>query len=208
METTDSEAICRLFHSYDFEGDLDFQSGCKTILQHLDQETTENTLQTKLFYFSRKFGKLTLSDYKRWLRNTEKRQTDQRLTDSEQRKMHINHKSTETSIDEFMFNIDKTKKAGICHSDECNDPTRDGTASNELCGQFNSQTDINKVLSEDINNVLSEKEDGKVSDFGQVVEMISKGLPLPDVTELGIRPLDVEPTTARMERKTKPWEQG
>lgn len=60
----------------------------------------------------------------------------------------------------------------------------------------------------EIKTVLSDREDGEEPSFGQVMDMISKGIPLPGLTDLGIKPLDMEPTMTKMERKTKPWEQG
>lgn len=60
----------------------------------------------------------------------------------------------------------------------------------------------------EIKTVLSDREDGEEPSFGQVMDMISKGIPLPGLTDLGIKPLEMEPTMTKMERKTKPWEQG
>lgn len=60
----------------------------------------------------------------------------------------------------------------------------------------------------EIKTVLSDREDGEEPSFCQVIDMISKGIPLPGLTDLGIKPLDMEPTMTKMERKTKPWEQG
>lgn len=59
----------------------------------------------------------------------------------------------------------------------------------------------------EIKTVLSDREDGEEPSFGQVMDMISKGIPLPGLTDLGIKPLEMEPTMTKMERKTKPWEQ-
>lgn len=91
--------------------------------------------------------------------------------------------------------VDISKETDGCKSDDsC-------SGIGELC------TEISELCTEiEIKTVLSDREEGP--SFGQVVEMISKGLPLPGVTDLGIIPLDIEPTTTRMERKAKPWEQG
>lgn len=60
----------------------------------------------------------------------------------------------------------------------------------------------------EIKTVLSDREDCEGPSFGQVIDMISKGIPLPGLTDLGIKPLDMEPTVTKMERKDKPWEKG
>jgi hypothetical protein len=109
--------------------------------------------------------------------------------------MDINCEATGTRKEERMRSVDKTDKTETSNPEPCDDPAQDSTSCSELCNQFNTTK-------------VSEEEDGGVPGFGQVVEMISKGLPLPGVTDLGIKPLDVEPTIARMERKSKPWEQG
>ncbi|XP_065942504.1 uncharacterized protein [Magallana gigas] len=60
----------------------------------------------------------------------------------------------------------------------------------------------------EIKTVLSDRENCEGPSFGQVIDMVSKGIPLPGLTDLEIKPLDMEPTMTKMERKAKPWEQG
>lgn len=104
--------------------------------------------------------------------------------------LHMSKGRTDTSIEKCANTtvVDISKETDDCKSDDsC-------SGIGELCTEI------------EIKTVLSDREEGP--SFGQVVEMISKGLPLPGVTDLGIIPLDIEPTTTRMERKAKPWEQG
>ncbi|XP_061192276.1 uncharacterized protein LOC133200501 [Saccostrea echinata] len=205
METTDD--ICKIFHSYNFEADSDFQSGIQTIFQQCEK-TTEKLLQAQLFYFSKKYGKITDVDYRGWLKDNNLENqigVNKDQNPIEESKIHIEKEQSKASTE-------KSPRSNVC---EAGDMGTDGTnALNNLetvdsCQQLISQI----VLSEkddEIKTVLSEKETDEmpIASFGQVVEMISKGLPLPGVTELDIKPLDIEPTVTRMERRLKPWEQG
>ena len=44
--------------------------------------------------------------------------------------------------------------------------------------------------------------------FMELVEMIQKGITLPDTEELNIEPLNEEPTPCDKQRPKKPWEEN
>lgn len=45
--------ICRLFHRYNFDNDIEFQSGLEKIFKTSSPETPERFMQAKIFYFSK-----------------------------------------------------------------------------------------------------------------------------------------------------------
>ncbi|XP_062588966.1 uncharacterized protein LOC134250630 [Saccostrea cucullata] len=200
MESTGD--ICKIFHSYNFEADDDFQSGIQSIFQQCEK-TTEKLLQAQLFYISKKYGKITAIDYRHWLKdnNLENQTEDHSLI--EERKIH-------TKSEPFKPNTEKSPRSSICEANVMSTDRTEAFKNSETidsCQQLISEI----VLSEkddEIKTVLSDTDEVPIASFGQVVEMISKGLPLPGVTELDIKPLDIEPTETRMERRIKPWEQG
>lgn len=50
MELND---VCRLFHRYNFDNDIEFQSGLENIFKTSSLETPERFMQAKIFYFSK-----------------------------------------------------------------------------------------------------------------------------------------------------------
>lgn len=72
--------------------------------------------------------------------------------------------------------------------------------------QKNNKTELDE--SEDLQNCLNSDHDhtSVELEFSKIAEMIEKGLKLPGLEELNIKPSEVEPSPAAMERVKKPWE--
>lgn len=47
---------------------------------------------------------------------------------------------------------------------------------------------------------------GKILSLADVAEFIEKGLPLPGIKDLDIKPLEIDPQPSTLQRKNKPWE--
>lgn len=108
------------------------------------------------------------------------------------------------------FNIPTSKQTNDLSINTCVSADQtDFSVSETQDDSKNKATNIQNLCKGiEIKTVLSDREDGEEPSFGQVMDMISKGIPLPGLTDLGIKPLEMEPTMTKMERKTKPWEQG
>ena len=67
--------------------------------------------------------------------------------------------------------------------------------------------DCNNVsLSENITADEQDRTGRHPINFGELIEMIQKGIQLPDIEELNIEPTNEKPTPAQLNRPQKPWE--
>ncbi|XP_011434517.1 uncharacterized protein LOC128177173 isoform X1 [Crassostrea angulata] len=188
--------ICRLFHRYNFDNDTEFQSGLEKIFKTSSLETPERFMQAKILYFSKKFKKkITTTDYENWLKNTNVAADKKTIKDKE-------------ITEDKDFNTPKqTNDLNIntCVSTDETDFSVSETQDDSKIKVKNIQKWREGI---EIKTVLSDRENCEGPSFGQVIDMVSKGIPLPGLTDLEIKPLDMEPTMTKMERKAKPWEQG
>lgn len=117
--------------------------------------------------------------------------------------------SDKESTEDRDFNIPTGRQTNDLSINTCVSTDHTNCVSETQDDSKNKATNIHNLCKGiEIKTVLSDREDGEEPSFGQVMDMISKGIPLPGLTDLGIKPLEMEPTMTKMERKTKPWEQG
>lgn len=193
--------IYQQFYQYDFDNDKSFQNGLQKIKDRQNC-TEEDILNSKLFYFSKTFHPVKKKDFKIWL----SKQTDKEESRSSDRR----DVDTKCSIDSKTATVsNETQTAGERDTNQLIEikNTKQGeiTVSNKTGQPLNKRNKIIDDTNDSKESELSENLD-KVLSLADVADFIEKGLPLPGIKDLDIKPLEIDPHPSSLQRKLKPWE--
>ncbi|OWF53656.1 uncharacterized protein LOC110446133 [Mizuhopecten yessoensis] len=184
-ETTDKEY--KKFHTFDFHSNVKFQAGWSKIVTAISDEKREaDYLKAKLFFYSKLYGKVTREGYEQWLKDHPNitQEGDSLLDLKIEDFVKIDIKSTKTDTQSNMLvcnDVDSSKKMDGCQSE------------NRLTSELKKGDNLDSTQMSELG-------------FSKIAEMLEKGLKLPGVEELNIKPLDIDPNPPEMERMKKPWE--
>ncbi|XP_063440455.1 uncharacterized protein LOC134721401 [Mytilus trossulus] len=203
-EVEDSN-IYQQFYQYDFDKDKSFQNGLQKIKERQNC-TEEDILNSKLFYFSKTFHPVNKSDFMTWLSEQadkeESQSSDRRDVDSKTTAEEIN---TNNSMDLMTATVSNGTQTG-------GERDTSQEIKNEEKGEITvlnlTRLPPDKIIDDTSNSResdLSENLD-KVLSLADVAEFIEKGLPLPGIKDLDIKPLQIDPHPSSLQRKLKPWE--
>ncbi|XP_076102570.1 uncharacterized protein LOC143071844 [Mytilus galloprovincialis] len=213
VDNSDATAsnIYQKFYQYDFDKDQSFQNGLQKIKERQNC-TEEDILNSKLFYFSKRYQPLNKSDFKTWLSKQtdkeERQSNDRRDIDTECIEIVAKEIDIKESIDSKTATVsNETQTAGERDTNQLIESTDqvEITVSNITELPPNKTNTIIDDTNDSRENDLSENLD-KVLSLADVAEFIEKGLPLPGIKDLDIKPLEIDPHPSSLQRKLKPWE--
>lgn len=191
--------IYHKFHYYNFDKDESFQRGLKKISE-LQNFTESDVLKAKLFYFTKSFQPVNKTDYNTWLT---------KHTDSSKNIKREATSNDEPKSDEPKSDLTKQRDSTKCISENGNEESvkqENSENDNKTVKILTELNDGDKLFNIDKSEDLS-KDFNKVLSLADVAEFIEKGLPLPGIKDLDIKPLEIDPQPSNLQRKNKPWEQ-
>ncbi|XP_060077485.1 uncharacterized protein LOC132557037 [Ylistrum balloti] len=193
----EGDNIYQKFHTFDFQDDMKFQAGWSRIVTAVPDERREaECLKAKLFFYSKLYEKVTKEGYDQWLMehsNIKHNDEDSKIENEEN--------SLELHSDSKNDNLVK-----IDTKSSKNDSQLDTVELRNLDCKDGDENDIDKSKSASHKGDNLDITSNSVLDFSEIAEMIEKGLKLPGVEDLDIKPLDIDPNPPEMERLKKPWE--
>ncbi|XP_052085614.1 uncharacterized protein LOC127723155 [Mytilus californianus] len=197
--------IYQQFYQYDFDNDKSFQNGLQKIKER-QKCTEEDILNSKLFYFSKTFHPVKKNDFKIWL----SKQTDKEESQSSDRrdvhtKIIADEINTNDSIDwKTATTSNNAQTAGERNTNQEIKNAEQG----EITVSNITELPLNKIIDDTCDSKESELSENldKVLSLADVADFIEKGLPLPGIKDLDIKPLEIDPHPSSLQRKLKPWE--
>ncbi|XP_069125982.1 uncharacterized protein [Argopecten irradians] len=184
--SNEDDSVYEKFHSFDFEGNVKFQAGWSRIVSAVPEERRETEfLKAKLFFYSKLYEKVTTEGYEQWLKAYSGSLPEGEVSRTDQEKSSVESKSKPEESVQI----------------EIKNKTKESNTDVELSNEKTKQQDSDLQKGEDVVG-----DQGSSLEFSKIAEMIEKGLTLPGIEELNIKPLDIDPNPPEKERMKKPWE--
>ncbi|XP_033737527.1 uncharacterized protein LOC117325435 [Pecten maximus] len=195
----EKECIYEKFHIFDFCDNVKFQAGWSKIVTAVPEERQDaECLKAKLFFYSKLYGKVTKEGYEQWLKDHSNSIQEGEVSKTETGKSSLESESNSKTDDLVKIEIKSRTTDTQVEVLESNDldpvEKKDGGQSeNHLTSELNKGDNLDTAQSSAL-------------EFSRIAEMIEKGLTLPGIEELNIKPLEIDPNPSEMERLKKPWE--
>ncbi|KAI1890265.1 hypothetical protein AGOR_G00151960 [Albula goreensis] len=186
------ESVYTGFESYNFEEDLNYRAGFKHL--HVTDDSRENILKFKIFYYNRFVRPIELEGYKEWLASRTNPQTQTRDVSVQE----LQDKCSELCI--------QSDSVGDSDSGEGNSHLE-----TELEGEKQTASEVTALRPQTgaepaVTDTLLVTGECQSLSFAEVFRLIQAGEDVPGIQKLDVKPSLQSPTASQMSRRPKPWE--